>query len=332
MMRASRIASLVGGRLVGPDVEVSGVKGYHEAGIGDLSFVFSPSVLKSPTGASVLVVPEAVGPVEGKSCILVDDPMEAAIKIASLFFKEEFGEGISAKAVVYPTARIGKGVVVREFAVVERDAVLEDNVVVMPFAFVGAGSVIGEGTVLFPGVVIYPGTRVGKRCRIHSGAVIGADGFGYVERDGKRVKIPQVGRVVIGDDVEIGANTCIDRATFGETVVGEGTKIDNLVQIGHNCRIGRHCAFAGQVGISGSVVVGDRVLMGGQAGIADHAVIGSDVKVAAKAGVFGRVADGEVIVGAPAMSAAKWKRIQGIISRLPEIYSLFRKLKRERDA
>jgi len=215
---------------------------------------------------------------------------------------------------------------------VERDAVLEDNVVVMPFAFVGAGSVIGEGTVLFPGVVIYPGTRVGKRCRIHSGAVIGADGFGYVERDGKRVKIPQVGRVVIGDDVEIGANTCIDRATFGETVVGEGTKIDNLVQIGHNCRIGRHCAFAGQVGISGSVVVGDRVLMGGQAGIADHAVIGSDVKVAAKAGVFGKVADGEVIVGAPAMSAAKWKRIQGIISRLPEIYSLFRKLKRERDA
>lgn len=142
------------------------------------------------------------------------------------------------------------------------------------------------------------------------------------------LKIPQIGRVVIGDDVEIGANTCIDRATFGQTYIGEGTKLDNLIQIGHNCKIGKHCALAGQVGISGSVEVSDRVLMGGQVGIADHVKIGSDVKIAAKAGVMSNVKDGEAVVGAPAMPANRWKRIQAIINRLPEIYQTVKELRK----
>ena len=326
--RASYIAELVGGRLVGEDVEVSSIRGYHEAGPDDITFVLDASLLSKPTDARVVIAPDGAEGVEGKSLILVKNPLEAAVVVANLFYREEFGEGISDRAVVYPGAKISEGVVIREFAVVEDGVELGRNVVVMPYAYIGRDSVIGDGTVLFPGVIIYPGTIVGKRCRIHAGAVIGADGFGYFEKSGKRIKIPQIGRVVIGDDVEIGANTCIDRATFGETVIGDGTKIDNLVQIGHNVKVGRDCAFAGQVGISGSVVVGDRVLMGGQAGIADHAVIGSDVKVAAKAGVFGRVRDGEAIVGAPAMPAPRWKRIQAIINRLPEMYQLFKRLKR----
>ncbi len=325
-MRLSEIAGIVGGRVVGPDVEIRGIKGYEEAGEGEITFAVDASLLSRCSRASAVIVPEGVELPETGSFLVVKNPLEAAVVVASIFYREEFGEGISDRAVIYPDVKMGRGVVVREFAVVESGAVLGDNVVVMPYVFVGRGAIIGDGTVLFPGVVIYPGMVIGRNCRVHAGAVIGADGFGYFEREGKRVKIPQIGRVVLGDDVEIGANTCVDRATFGETVVGEGTKIDNLVQIGHNTKIGKHCAFAGQVGVSGSVRVGDRVLMGGQVGIADHAVIGSDVKIAAKAGVFGRVADGETIIGAPAMPAAKWKRIQAIINRLPEMYKLFKKL------
>ncbi len=327
-MKLSEIARIVGGRLLGEDIEVSGIKGYDEAGSSDITFVANPSLLSSSTEAGAIIVPEGIAPPEGKPCVVVSNPLEAAVVVATLFYREEYGSGISDRAIVYSPVEMGEGVVIREFSVVESGVKLGRNVVVMPFVYVGRNSEIGDDTVIFPHVVIYPNTVIGKRCRIHSGVVLGADGFGYFEKDGKRVKIPQIGRVIIGDDVEIGANTCIDRATFGRTVVGEGTKIDNLVQIGHNVKIGKHCAFAGQVGISGSVSVGDRVLMGGQVGIADHAVIGDDVKIAAKAGVFGRVAPGETIVGAPAMPAGRWKRIQAIINRLPEIYDFFKKLKK----
>ncbi len=327
-MKASQLAKILSGELAGEDIEISGIKGYDEAEKEDITFVADPSLLSAPTDAGALILPKGVQPVEGKTCIFVSNPLEAAVKVATLFYREDWGTGISDKAVVYPNVKLGKNVVIREFAVVESGVCLEDGVVVLPFAYVGRNSVVGEGTILFPGAVVYPNTVVGKRCRIHAGAVVGADGFGYYEKNGKRVKIPQIGRVVIGNDVEIGANTCIDRATFGKTVIGEGTKIDNLVQIGHNCKIGRDCAFAGQVGISGSVKVGDRVLMGGQVGIADHISIGSDVKIAAKAGVMSDIKDGEAVIGAPAMPAARWKRIQAVINRLPEIYKLLKELKK----
>ncbi len=333
-MKASEIASFVGGRLEGPDIEVRGLSSYRDAQEGEITFVANSSWLRHSTGASVIILKEGMPPVEGKSCIFVKDPLEAVIRLAYMFWKEDYGTGISGMAVVSPKAHIGKDVVIREFAVVEDDVVLEDGVVVMPFVYIGKGSRVGEKTVLFPHVVVYPGTMIGKRCRIHAGTVLGADGFGYIERDGKRVKIPQIGRVVIGDDVEIGANTCIDRATFGKTEIGAGTKLDNLIQIGHNVKVGKDCAFAAQVGISGSVEIGDRVLMGGQVGIADHVRIGSDVKIAAKAGVPGNIRDGEVVIGGfPAIPASRWKRIYGAMLKLPEIYSLFRKLtKGERDA
>ena len=333
VLKAYQIANIVNGELQGDsEKEVRDIKGLEEADSNSLSFVTKDYLRKKKeikTRAAVLLFPKDVPPPKNKTCILVDDPLFALVRLIGAVFKEEFGEGISPYAQVSSSAKLGKNVVIREFVVIEDEVEIKDNVVIMPFCFIGKGSVVGEGTVLFPHVTIYPRCRIGRNCRIHSGAVIGADGFGYFEKDGKRIKIPQIGTVVIEDDVEIGANTCIDRATFGATVVGEGVKIDNLVQIGHNVKIGKHSVLAGQVGIAGSVTVGEYVLMGGQVGIADHVRIGNRVKIAAKAGVPGNVKDDMEIIGSPAMPAKVWKRIYVAMKRLPEIFEFYRKLRRE---
>ncbi|NPA15739.1 MAG: UDP-3-O-(3-hydroxymyristoyl)glucosamine N-acyltransferase [Deferribacteres bacterium] len=328
---ASDIARIVGGELIGDASEpVKGVSSLDEAKEGELSFVTEEYYRKNKvinTRASVLIVPKGFPPLEGKTLIAVDDPMEAVIKVLHLFVDGDYGSGISPYAVVSPSAKLGENVVLREFVVVEDGAVIEDDAVVMPFCYIGKNAVVGKGSILFPHVVVYRDCVIGKKCVIHAGAVIGADGFGYIEVEGRRVKIPQIGRVVIEDNVEVGANTCIDRATLGSTRVGEGTKLDNLVQIGHNVKIGRNTVIAGQTGIAGSVKVGDGVMMGGQVGVADHVKIGDRVMIAAKSGVTGNLKDGEVVIGSPAMPVSVWKRIYGAMKKLPEIYAFFRKLK-----
>jgi UDP-3-O-[3-hydroxymyristoyl] glucosamine N-acyltransferase len=202
-------------------------------------------------------------------------------------------------------------------------------VVLLAADHVGADCELGEGTRLFPNVTLYPRTRVGRRVRIHAGAVIGADGYGYVFDQGRHRKVPQVGRVILEDDVEIGANVTIDRGALGATVVGAGTKIDNLVQLGHNVEVGRHCLLISQVGIAGSTTVGDYTTMAGQVGVAGHLKIGNQVTLGAKAGVMNNIPDGETWLGSPARPVNETKRQMVAAMRLPEMVRRLKTLERE---
>jgi len=195
----------------------------------------------------------------------------------------------------------------------------DEGVVLHPHVVVGRRCHIGKGTVIYPQVSIYDDTLIGERVIIHSGTVIGADGFGFADHDGSRVKLPQVGRVVLEDDVEIGANSAVDRATLEETRIGAGSKLDNLVQVGHNVRIGRGAILCGQAGVSGSARLGDRVIMAGQSGVAGHLELGDDARVAGKSAVFKSVAAGEMVAGSPAVAAAKWRRQAAGLARLEEL-------------
>lgn len=329
--RVSELAEIVSGEVLGDrDFVVKGLSSFEEAEVDDVSFFVDGKI--KPTKAKVLLVPSSskeyvLSLNTDKIFILVDDVYKAVVRIAYLFEDEIFSPTISPYSIIYPDVKLGRNVTIREYVVIESGCRIGDNVVIMPFTYVGRDSIIGDGTIIFPNVTIYPGTVIGKSCRIGAGSVIGSDGFGYIEVGGKRLRIPHLGRVVIEDEVDIGANTTIDRGTFGTTRIGKGTKIDNLVQIAHNVKIGQDCAFAAQVGISGSVRIGNRVLLGGQVGIADHAVIGDEVMVAAKSGVSGRVKDREILAGIPAIPANRWKRVQAIISKLPEIYNRLRREK-----
>ncbi|MGB9668229.1 MAG: UDP-3-O-(3-hydroxymyristoyl)glucosamine N-acyltransferase [Thermosulfidibacteraceae bacterium] len=323
--KVSEIAKLINSEVIGnSELIVRGIASFDEADEDDLTF-FADGNLRDTRSKVVLLPKDSKVEFEDKTLMFVDNVYSAVVRIAYLFEEESYQPMISPHAVIYPNVKIGRDVTIREFVVIEEGTVIGDKVVIMPFVYIGKECVIGDGTIIFPGAIIHSRSMIGRNCRIGAGSVIGSDGFGYVEVDGKRVRIPHLGRVVIEDEVDIGANTTIDRGTFGSTVIGKGTKIDNLVQIAHNVKIGENCVFAAQVGISGSVRLGNKVMLGGQVGIADHAVIGDSVKVAAKSGVSGRVKDGEVLAGIPAISASKWKRVQAIISKLPEIYSKLRR-------
>lgn len=229
--------------------------------------------------------------------------------------------GIHASAVVDPSARFGARVAVGALAVVGPDAVVEDDVVIGAGAIVGARARLGAGTVLRERVVIEDGVVVGRRCWLQAGAVIGGDGFGFAPGPRGAERIHHLGTVVLGDDVEVGANACIDRATLGATVIGPRSKIDNLVQIGHNARIGADVLIAGQTGIAGSTTIGDRVVIGGAAGVSDHIEIGDDARIAGGAGVTKSVPAGETWGGYPAQPVRRWIRERYLIGRLEAIWS-----------
>ena len=296
-MTAAEIAALTGGILAGPDRDVRGVGALDRAGPDALAF--ASGRVPEACAAGVLLA-RAAEP--GRTVVVVDDPRRAFAVVLAALFPEVHADGVHPGAVVHPTARLGRGVVV------------------YPGCHVGAGCEVGEGTVLFPNVVLYPGTVIGRRCRVHAGAVLGADGFAYHPTAAGPLKVPQLGRVRVGDDVEIGANSTIDRAALDETVIGDGTKIDNLVQIGHNCRLGRGVVIAGQAGLSGSVTVGDGAVLAGQVGVADHARVGAGAVVGAQSGVTGRVPDGAVVLGTPALPAAEARRVYAVWRRLPELW------------
>lgn len=229
--------------------------------------------------------------------------------------------GVHASAVVDPSARLGARVAVGPLAVIGADAVLEDGVVIGAGASVGAGARIGAASVLRERVVVKDGVVVGRRCWLHAGAVIGSDGFGFAPGPRGAERIHHLGTVVLGDDVEVGANACIDRATLGATVVGSRTKIDNLVQIGHNVRIGSDVLIAGQTGIAGSTAIGDRVVIGGAVGVADHVAIGDDARIAGGAGVTKSVPAGDTWGGYPAQPVRRWVRERYLIGRLEAIWA-----------
>lgn len=314
------LAERVGGRLDGPaDLRVQGLAGIRDAEAGDCTFVAHPKYLSDLAGtrASAVILGEDVDC--ALPAIRAKDPGLAFAQALALFAPPRatlFPPGVDPQASVHPDAEVGEGVHVGPFAVIG------------PACSVAAGSVIGAGSVLlhdvrvgrdclvYPRVVLREGCRLGDRVIVHAGAVIGADGFGFAREGATVHKIPQIGRVVLEDDVEIGANVCIDRATTGETVVAAQTKIDNLVQIGHNVRIGERTAISAQTGVSGSSSVGDDVILAGQVGIADHLRIGDRVRIGAKSGVSNSVDDGATVSGIPTRNHADWRRMQVHLTRL----------------
>jgi UDP-3-O-[3-hydroxymyristoyl] glucosamine N-acyltransferase len=310
----SDIVSFVSGRYDGPaDVMIEGVLPLSEAGDQHISFLSNPkyaSQVESTRAAAVLVASDLAG--DDRRWIRVADPYIAMARVVARFFAgRPAPQGISPQASIAPSAKLGANVAVGAFTAIGEDVVIGDGVVIYPNVTIEPGSVIGERTIVYPQVSIYYGSRIGRRCIIHSGVVIGSDGYGFAtDENGVHHKIPQVGIVRIEDDVEIGAGTTVDRAALGETVIGEGTKIDNLVQIGHNVRIGKRCLLVAQVGIAGSTELGDSVQVGGQSGFAGHLKIGDRARVYSKSAVFDDVPEGVWVRGIPAVSQREYVRQQ----------------------
>jgi len=268
------------------------------------------------TDAGAILVPQELEGCDAR-WIRVENPYFAFAKIMTRWFSNRpLPKGISPKAVVADSAKLGSNVSLGHFAVIGENVVIGSNVTIFQGVSIEAGSAIGDDCIVYPNVVIYDGTRIGNRCIIHSGVVIGSDGYGFATHDGKHHKIPQIGIVRIEDDVEIGAGTTIDRAALGETVIGEGTKIDNLVQIGHNVKVGKHCLLVSQVGIAGSTELGDYVAVAGQSGFSGHLKIGNRVQVAAKSAVLDDVPDDTKVMGSPAVPFTEFARRQAVLKKL----------------
>jgi UDP-3-O-[3-hydroxymyristoyl] glucosamine N-acyltransferase len=328
------LAALVRGRVVGDGtVAIQSARPVGEAGPGDITFVDDEKyarLLRTSTASAAIVGPHFKVPAErsGLPVIEVSDPLTAFLRIHQHLRGDDRPRwtGVHPMAYVAPTAKIGAEVAVYPFAYVGDGAEVGDGVTIHPGAVVGANCVLGRGVTLHPNCVLYEGVRLGERVTVHAGTVLGGDGFGYRLQDGRHVKVPQTGGVEVGPDVEIGANCTIDRATFGDTRIGEGSKIDNLVMIGHNNQIGKHNVLCGQVGIAGSCQTGDYVVMGGQVGVKDHVQIGDKVMVGAQAGVHRNIPGGQNVLGSPAIPIKEQRHIFAMIARLPEMHRQLREL------
>lgn len=334
-MKLREIVEILNGRLIGePTQEIEGLSSLRDAKEGELAFLFRRNQLEAAkfTKASAIVIGEEVDPKDlpGKNLILTKDPFGSFLKLHEHFVEKKEEESfISPLAYLSDDVTIGENVRIFPFVYVGRGARIGDDVVIYPFVHVGRNVVIGEGSKIYPNVSLYDNVIVGKRVVIHSGSVIGSDGFGYFFDGKEHRKIPQIGTVVIEDDVEIGANVTIDRATLGKTIIKRGTKIDNLVQIGHNVSVGEDSIIVAQVGIGGSSEIGNRVIIAGQAGIRDHVRIGDGSKVGGQTGVTKDVPKDSEVLGTPHMERREWARIQAYIKRLPEIFSKVKYLERK---
>ena len=332
MPTVSELAALVGGEVFSGsgDAVIEGPAALESAGSGEISFFAHPRYaadLRTTRAAAVLVPRDFSGETPAV-CIRVDDPSAAFTRITREFVREPEPPpaGVHPSAVVHPGAQIAPDASIGEQAVVMPGAVIGPRSVVMAGGYVGAGARIGAACLLHPHAVVGHGCLLGDRVVLHSGAVVGSDGFGYDTQDGRHTKIAQSGIVVVEDDVEIGANTTIDRARFGRTVIGEGTKIDNLVMIAHNVVIGKHCIVCAQVGIAGSARIGNHVILAGQAGLVGHIRIGDGAIVGAQTGVSNDIEPGARVVGSPPRPIGDWKRSIVRVDRLAELYDRVKKL------
>jgi UDP-3-O-[3-hydroxymyristoyl] glucosamine N-acyltransferase len=313
-MTVSELAALVGGQLAsGADgsAKISGAAALAEALPGEVTFFGNPKYLLKlrASRATVALVPLAFAEEVPAACIRCENPTLAFSKVIERFAPPpvHFAPGVHPTAVVAPGVRLGAGVSIQPHAVIEAGASIGDGTVVGAHSYIGHEAQIGGGCLIHPHVMIGFRCKIGSRVILHSGAVLGGDGFGFELQDGRHVKIPQIGIVQVDDDVEIGANSTVDRARFGRTWIGEGTKIDNLVQIGHNVVIGKHCILCAFVGVSGSTKIGDYVTLAGQVGTVGHVEIGDGVIVGAQAGVSKTLAVKQIYMGSPAVPAREWK-------------------------
>ncbi len=327
------IADFLEGEVKGdPSVIIKGISGIKEAKEGDITFLANAkySCLINDTKASCIIVDKEFGnkEIKGKNFIIVDNPSLSFAKLIELIVpvQVKFEPMISDKAFIGEGVELGKDVHIAPFAVLDKNSKIGDRTVIGAGVYIGPDTEIGDDCLIYPNVSIRERIIIGNRVIIHSGAVVGSDGFGFSTVKGIHKKIPQIGNVVIEDDVEVGANVTIDRARFGKTIIRKGTKIDNLVQIAHNVEIGENTIIVAQTGIAGSTVIGNNVILAGQSGVNGHISIGDNAVVAARAGVVKNVGKGEVVSGYPALSHSKTKRIQIAMTRLPEMIKKIKSL------
>jgi UDP-3-O-[3-hydroxymyristoyl] glucosamine N-acyltransferase len=331
------LAARIGGRVVGDgSLQIAGISSVDDAGDDALTFATSEKYLEAALrGKAAAIVVEAslaTFPVS-KPLIAVENVRQALAQLLEAFRRARpRGPFRDPSAVVADGARLGDAVFIGANAYIGDGVAIGDGSVVEAGAYVGEGAAIGNSVWIHPRVCVMPGMQIGDRVVLHAGCVIGSEGFGWAFVDGRAERIPQVGNVVLEDDVEVGANACIDRAQTGSTRIGEGTKIDNLVQIGHNCRIGKHCVIASQTGLAGSTVVGDYVKVAGQVGFRGHIAVGSHVTIAGQSGVWGNVDDGATISGNPARDHREDLRQEVMIRKLPKLFDRVKALERSRSA
>ena len=332
---AEMIAGFLGGDIVGDkQATVHTVSSIEEGKAGSLAYLTNPKYepYLYTTRASIVLVNRSFTPAQPVSATLirVDDAGVCVLKLLEMYnAAKPRKEGISRLASIAESARVGEKCYIGDFTVVERGVEIGDGCQIYPQVYLGDGVRIGAGTILYPGVKIYEGCVVGANCILHAGAVIGADGFGFMPNDeGGFDKIPQLGNVIIEDNVEIGANTCIDRAKTDSTIIRRGVKLDNLIQIGHNVQIGENTVSSAQTGIAGTSKVGSNCFLAGQVGIADHVTIGNNVKVGSKSGLDKDVPDNEIRFGYPALPGMQYHRAANIFKRLPELDSRVRTLEK----
>lgn len=331
-MKLSEIVDKLGGVLEGNgEMEITAVAGLSEAGSSDISFLSNPKYAAQvkTTNAAAVIVPADWDRPAKCALVRVENSDQIFAQAAELFYEEppKAPAGIHPSAVVDESAQLGEGVSIGANSTVEAGVVIGANTVISPNCYIGYKTTIGANSFLYPLVSTREFSEIGDRVIIHNGTVVGSDGFGYaVQNDGSRTKIPQIGKVVIEDDVEIGANVAIDRARFGKTRIGKGTKIDNLVQIAHNVVIGEHSVMCGQSGISGSTTVGSRCILAGQAGLAGHLEVGDGAIIGAQAGVMKDVATKDFVIGSPAMPHLQFKKMVANTILLPKLKDRIKQL------
>ncbi|MFC1594058.1 UDP-3-O-(3-hydroxymyristoyl)glucosamine N-acyltransferase [Candidatus Omnitrophota bacterium] len=326
------IAEIINGELVGNGaIVITGVGGIKEAQKGDITFLANPKYmpLMSQTKASAIITSFEIDSAD-KPIIRTENPSIAFTETIALFAPHQIKhpQGIHPTAVVSQAAVISENVAIGAYAIIEDGAEIQENSIIYGGCFVGSQTQVGADCILYPNVTIRERITIGNRVVIQSGAVIGADGFGYVCVNGEHKKIPQIGTVIIEDDCEIGANVTIDRARFEKTVIGKGTKIDNLVQIAHNVITGKNCIIVAQAGISGSTTLGESVTLAGQAGLVGHITIGDNAIVAAQGGVIKSVPANTMVSGYPAKPHETAKKVNACVQRLPQLYKTIDELKK----
>jgi len=332
MFTTAAIAAQLDGEVQGdPTAQLTGFAPADRAGAGDLTFAENEAFFaQAEQSAATAIIADARFSSGTKTVIRVKNPRVAFARALALFFPEPtFAPGVHPGAVVAASAQIDPSAHIGPHCAIGERVVIGAKVVLQGGNFIGDDSKLGEATRLFPQVTIYPQTEIGRRVRIHAGTVIGSDGYGYVQDNGIHRKVPQIGQVIIGDDVEIGANVTVDRGALGATRIGRGTKIDNLVQIAHNVVIGEHCLIIAQVGIAGSAKLGDYVILAGQSGVAGHLKLGSQVTVAAQSGVMHDIPAGEKWLGSPAQPDRQTKRQWIALAQLPDLIRRVAELERK---
>jgi UDP-3-O-[3-hydroxymyristoyl] glucosamine N-acyltransferase len=328
-MKLKELSDMLGAELTGPaEVDIRGAAGIHEAREGQITFIAGRKELKDLelSRASAAIVPLDT-PALPLPLLRLKNPRLAFARTLELFYVKPYqASGISEKAAIGTNVVIGADPSIHPFVVLADDVKIGERVTVYPGVSIGKGSVVDDDSVIHANASIRENVRIGKRVIVQSGVVIGGDGFGFVVDNGRHHKIPHVGGVIIEDDVEIGANSTIDRATLGNTIVKRGTKIDNLVQIAHNVTVGEHCLLVAQVGISGSCTIGNWVALGGQVGVADHVIIGDRVMASGQAGIIKDIEPAQVVGGTYAMPQRDWLKVQSVLPKLPELKKLVAEL------